>query len=236
MEIAAVARTKDVPVTVVVREDRILRQLGDLISDRFLQAHRDHGVEFALNSTIASIDGAGERGTVEAVTLHDGRRIDASRLLIGVGAEPRVELAREAGLAIDNGVLVDDSLRSSRPEIVAVGDIANAENAWVGHRIRVEHWAMALTQPEVAARTLVGTRPTTEGRRSSTPTSTTSAWSSVASSRPTRRWCSATPTTATSASGCAPTACRAPRSTSTRGRATRSTPCSAQAGPSTRSG
>ena len=156
MEVAAVARSLGVPVTVVVREDKILRQLGDVISERFLQTHRDHGVDFALNSTIATIHGSGERGTVEAVTLQDGRRIDAARVLVAVGAEPRLELAHEAGLDIDNGVLVDDSLRTSRPDIVAVGDIANAENAWVGHRVRVEHWAMAQTQPLVAARTLVG--------------------------------------------------------------------------------
>lgn len=156
LEVAAVARTMGVPVTVVVREDRVLRQLGDEVAPRFVAMHREHGVEFEFNSTIASIDGDGERGAVKAVTLGDGRRVEAAAVLIAVGAEPRVELARAAGLEVEGGVLVDDSLRSSDPAIFAVGDIANAENRWVGGRIRVEHWATALSQPAIAARGVVG--------------------------------------------------------------------------------
>ena len=156
LEVAAVARTMGVPVTVVVREDRVLRQLGDEVAPRFVAMHREHGVEFAFNSTIASIDGDGERGAVKSVTLGDGRRVEAAAVLIAVGAEPRVELAQAAGLKVEGGVLVDDSLRSSDPAIFAVGDIANAENRWVGGRIRVEHWATALSQPAIAARGVVG--------------------------------------------------------------------------------
>lgn len=156
LEVAAVARTMGVPVTVVVREDRVLRQLGDEVAPRFVAMHREHGVEFAFNSTIASIDGDGERGAVKSVTLGDGRRVEAAAVLIAVGAEPRVELAQAAGLEVEGGVLVDDSLRSSDPAIFAVGDIANAENRWVGGRIRVEHWATALSQPAIAARGVVG--------------------------------------------------------------------------------
>lgn len=144
------------PSTVVVREDRVLRQLGDEVAPRFVAMHREHGVEFAFNSTIASIDGDGERGAVKSVTLGDGRRVEAAAVLIAVGAEPRVELAQAAGLKVEGGVLVDDSLRSSDPAIFAVGDIANAENRWVGGRIRVEHWATALSQPAIAARGVVG--------------------------------------------------------------------------------
>lgn len=156
LEVAAAARTRDVPVTVVVREDKVLRQLGDEIGDRFLAMHRDHGVVFELNATIASIDGDGDSGPVTGVTLGDGRKVDASHVLIAVGADPRVELASAAGLEVDDGVVVDDTLVTSDPHIVAVGDIANAQNTWVGDRIRVQHWAAALKMPEVAARTLVG--------------------------------------------------------------------------------
>lgn len=156
LEVAAAARHYDAPVTVVVRGDKILTQLGDEIGDRFLAMHRDHGVEFILNTELASIDGEGDSGKVTGVTLDDGRTVQAGHVLLAVGAEPRLELARHAGLDIDGGVLADDTLITSDPHIVAVGDIVNAENSWVGGRVRVEHWATALNQPPVAARTLVG--------------------------------------------------------------------------------
>lgn len=156
LEVAAAARRRDVPVTIIVRGDAILRELGDDIASRFLELHRRHGVEFVFDSTIAGIEGVGERGPVKSVTLDGGRSIDAAHVLIAAGAEPRLELAREAQLEIDGGVLVDDTLATSDPYIVAVGDIAAVANPWVGERIRVEHWAAALNQPAIAAHTLVG--------------------------------------------------------------------------------
>lgn len=156
LEVAAAARTMGVPVTVVVRGDRILRELGDEIGERFVAMHRDHGVHFEFNAELASVDGDGPSGPVSAVTLNDGRTIDCTHVLIAIGAEPRTELAVAAGLAVDDGVLVADTLLTSDPKIAAVGDLANADNAWVGGRVRCEHWATAMHQPAVAARSLVG--------------------------------------------------------------------------------
>lgn len=96
LEVAAAARHYDAPVTVVVRGDKILTQLGDEIGDRFLAMHRDHGVEFILNTEIASIDGEGDSGKATGVTLDDGRTVQAGHVLLAVGAEPRLELARHA--------------------------------------------------------------------------------------------------------------------------------------------
>jgi 3-phenylpropionate/trans-cinnamate dioxygenase ferredoxin reductase subunit len=76
--------------------------------------------------------------------------------VVGVGVVPNVELARDAGLAVDNGVAVDASLRTSHDDVLAVGDVANADHPLLGRRIRVEHWANALNQPRTAARTLLG--------------------------------------------------------------------------------
>ncbi|GAA3869870.1 NAD(P)/FAD-dependent oxidoreductase [Tessaracoccus defluvii] len=156
LEAAAAARHHGAPVTVLVRDRTVLPALGHEIGKRFIELHRKHGVEFVFGGELASIDGDGDRGPVTGVTLVGGRVIEARRVLIAVGAEPRVELAREAGLEVGNGVLVDDTLATSDPRIVAVGDIAAPENAWFGGRLRVEHWATALTQPAIAARTLVG--------------------------------------------------------------------------------
>ena len=77
-------------------------------------------------------------------------------MVVGVGVRPRTELAEAAGLDVDNGVLVDKSLRTSDPDIYAVGDIANQDHPLLGRRIRVEHWATALNQPATAAAAILG--------------------------------------------------------------------------------
>jgi 3-phenylpropionate/trans-cinnamate dioxygenase ferredoxin reductase subunit len=77
-------------------------------------------------------------------------------VIVGIGVQPQVALARSAGLAVDNGVLVDASLRTSDPDVFAVGDIANHEHPTLGTRIRVEHWATALKQPATAVAAMLG--------------------------------------------------------------------------------
>ncbi|MBD0322592.1 MAG: FAD-dependent oxidoreductase, partial [Aldersonia sp.] len=80
----------------------------------------------------------------------------ADAVVVGVGITPNTSLASDAGLDVDDGVLVDASLRTSDPDIVAAGDVANAHHPFYGHRLRVEHWANALNQPAVAAATMLG--------------------------------------------------------------------------------
>jgi 3-phenylpropionate/trans-cinnamate dioxygenase ferredoxin reductase subunit len=77
-------------------------------------------------------------------------------VVVGIGVTPRVELAAEAGLDIDNGIVVDELLRTSDPDIWAAGDVMNAYNPLLGHRIRVEHWANALNSGPAAARSMLG--------------------------------------------------------------------------------
>jgi 3-phenylpropionate/trans-cinnamate dioxygenase ferredoxin reductase subunit len=77
-------------------------------------------------------------------------------VLIGIGAVPNAAIAAEAGLDVDNGILVDEALRSSDPDIFAAGDVANAVNPLLGRRIRVEHWGNALAAGPVAARSMMG--------------------------------------------------------------------------------
>eukprot|EP01133_Synstelium_polycarpum_P025053 gene25053-30072_t len=92
----------------------------------------------------------------EVFAALDGTVIPADAVLIAVGALPNTELASEAGIDVDNGVLVDAGLQSSDPDVVAVGDIAAAQHPILNARIRVEHWANALNQPETAAETMLG--------------------------------------------------------------------------------
>jgi 3-phenylpropionate/trans-cinnamate dioxygenase ferredoxin reductase component len=101
---------------------------------------------------VPSVTGA----EVGAVALTDGSLIPADLVVVGIGAVPRTALASEAGLVVDDGVVVDSHLRSSEPRVLAVGDIARAANPFLGTHVRVEHWATALNQPTTAAATILG--------------------------------------------------------------------------------
>lgn len=158
LEVAATARGRGAEVTVVELADEVLGVLGPEIGAAFAKLHRDHGVDLRTGVGIESIDGEGRNGAVTGATLSDGSTVEADLVLLALGADPRTELAAAAGLTIDEqtrGVLVDAHLRTSDPDIVAVGDIATEDHPDLG-RTRVEHWATALNQPETAAATMVG--------------------------------------------------------------------------------
>ena len=90
------------------------------------------------------------------VRLGDGDGIEADLVVVGVGIAPNTALAEEAGLTVDNGVVVDEHLRTSDADIYAAGDVANAYHPVLRRQLRVEHWANALHQPDVAARSMLG--------------------------------------------------------------------------------
>ncbi|MBM7365536.1 NAD(P)/FAD-dependent oxidoreductase [Gordonia hydrophobica] len=156
LEIAAGARGRGTEVTVVESAAQPLQAaLGAEIGAAFADLHRQHGVDLRLESTVAAITVADGRAT--GLTLADGTGIDADAVLIAVGARPEIALAEAAGLTIaDRGVATDAGLRTSAPDVYAVGDIAAAEHPALGTRIRTEHWANALNQPAVAAQNIVG--------------------------------------------------------------------------------
>lgn len=162
LEVAAEAREAGTEVTVLEYSSLpLLRVLGPQIAEVFVDLHRQHGVDLRTDARIAAIDSSGGRAT--GVRLEDGTVVPADAVVIGVGVDPNIDLAAKAGLAVDNGVLVDASLRTSDPDVFAVGDIANHDHPILGHRVRVEHWANALNQPAAAVATLLGTHtPYTE--------------------------------------------------------------------------
>jgi len=138
LEVAAAARTAGTEVTVVeASELPLLGVLGPEMGRVFADLHRSHGVDLRLGST-------------------DLGDLEGAAVVVGVGVKPRTALAEAAGLAVDNGVLVDRSLRSSDPDVFAVGDIANHDHPVLGHRIRVEHWNTALHQPGTVASVILG--------------------------------------------------------------------------------
>jgi 3-phenylpropionate/trans-cinnamate dioxygenase ferredoxin reductase subunit len=155
LEVAAAAREAGVEVTLLeAAELPLLRVLGPEAATIFADLHRAHGVDLRTSVQLAEITGSG--GRADGARLADGSRIGADAVIVGAGIAPRTELARAAGLEVDNGVLVDQQLRSSDPDIFAAGDVANAFHPLLGKHIRVEHWANALHQPQAAARAMLG--------------------------------------------------------------------------------
>lgn len=154
LEVAAAARQAGLEVTVIEAADQpLLRVLGPDVAPIYAGLHRDHGVALRLSSSVSEILTAG--GRARGIRLADGSDVPAELIIVGVGAKPNVEFV-EGQLATDNGILVDEHLRTSFPNIFAVGDVANAWHPFYGERIRVEHWANALTQPAVAAAGMLG--------------------------------------------------------------------------------
>ncbi|MFZ2528350.1 MAG: FAD-dependent oxidoreductase [Rhodococcus sp. (in: high G+C Gram-positive bacteria)] len=162
LEVAANARGRGADVTVLETAAQPLQAaLGPDIGAVFADLHRAHGVDLRVQASVAEI--VVDSGRATGVRLGDGDVVPADAVLLAVGAVPNIEAAQAAGLAVDGGVLVDSALTTSDPDIVAVGDIAEAEHPVLGGRIRVEHWANALNQPAVAAATMLG-RPASYDR------------------------------------------------------------------------
>jgi 3-phenylpropionate/trans-cinnamate dioxygenase ferredoxin reductase subunit len=153
-EIAASARQKGCEVTMLEMASLPLeRVLGSELGQVYLDIHRDHGVEFLPETTVDRFEG---EGRVERVVTRDGASINADFVVVGVGVSPRCGLAEAAaGLRVDGGVVVNERLETSVPGVFAAGDIANARNTFLDRRIRVEHWANARVQGELAARAML---------------------------------------------------------------------------------
>lgn len=166
LEVAAAARAAGCDVAVVVRGAApLLGVLGPRMADLFAGLHREHDVDLRTGAQVSALvagdgrtgDGTtGDGGSVGAVALADGTVLPADLVVVGVGAQPRVALAREAGLVVGDGVHVDAHLRTSDPRVLAAGDLAAVAHPFLGHRVRVEHWDAALHHGETVAASVLG--------------------------------------------------------------------------------
>jgi 3-phenylpropionate/trans-cinnamate dioxygenase ferredoxin reductase subunit len=153
-EVAASARQRGLEVTVIDPLSVPLeRVLGTEVGAIYRDIHVDHGVRMLMGTGVEAFEGG---AAVERVRTTDGRELECDFVVVGVGAQPRTGLAAQAGLAVDNGILVDEHLEAGAPGVFAAGDAANAHHPFYGERIRVEHWANALHQGPVAARAMLG--------------------------------------------------------------------------------
>jgi NADPH-dependent 2,4-dienoyl-CoA reductase/sulfur reductase-like enzyme/nitrite reductase/ring-hydroxylating ferredoxin subunit len=149
LEVAASLRNRGLNVAVAEPEEIPLALvLGETIGRFALGLHQEHGVVFHLGRTVAEI-------RVTEVVLDDGTTIPADLVVIGIGVTPRVDLAEQAGLEVDAGILVDDRLRTSDPHIWAAGDAARYPDPRAGV-VRIEHWVLAQRQGQAAARNILG--------------------------------------------------------------------------------
>jgi 3-phenylpropionate/trans-cinnamate dioxygenase ferredoxin reductase subunit len=156
LETAAAARLAGAEVTVLeMAELPLLRVLGREVAEVFARLHEKNGVDLRFGVQVAEITPS-SRGTAGGVRLADGTQIDADVVIVGIGITPNVQLAAAAGLTVDNGVVTDERLRTSDPDVFAAGDVANAFHPLLGKHIRVEHWANARHQPVAAAKAMLG--------------------------------------------------------------------------------
>ncbi|MGW1786381.1 NAD(P)/FAD-dependent oxidoreductase [Streptomyces sp. NPDC002143] len=149
-EVATVAAAKGCRVTVLESADTPLAEVvGPEIGALTAAWYAEAGVELHCGVRVASVDHGG-------VTLVDGRFVPADTVVVGVGVRPEIGWLAGSGLPVERGVLVDGSMRTARPEVVAVGDCAAWWSHRYGRRLLVEHWDSALNAPKVAAASLLG--------------------------------------------------------------------------------
>jgi 3-phenylpropionate/trans-cinnamate dioxygenase ferredoxin reductase subunit len=148
LETAATAAKAGCDVTILEMADRAMnRVVAPLVSDFFMGEHRAHGVKIICNAQVASLEGI---GGVERVVCVDGSQYEADVVVVGVGAIPNAELARDAGIVCENGIRVDEHCRSSDPNVFAAGDCCSHPSLHYGRRIRLESVDNAVEQAKTA--------------------------------------------------------------------------------------
>lgn len=155
LELASVASTMGKQVTVLEALPRLMsRVVAPIISEFYEKLHRNNGVKIVCGAMVSEI--AGANGTVERVLLSDGARFPADLVLVGIGIVPNVELARDAGLRVTNGIAVNDFLQTEERNIFAIGDCAEYPCVFAGARVRLESVQNAADQAQCAAATIAG--------------------------------------------------------------------------------
>jgi NADPH-dependent 2,4-dienoyl-CoA reductase/sulfur reductase-like enzyme len=150
LEVAASLRARNLEVDVVSRDRVPLEHImGEQVGRFVQQLHEEKGVRFHLDANLRAI-------RPQEVELEDGRKLAADVVVLGVGVKPRTDLAKQAGLDVDNGIVVDSRLRASAADVWAAGDIARYPEQRLGTKVRIEHWAAAERQGQSVAADMLG--------------------------------------------------------------------------------
>ncbi|MBZ9793641.1 FAD-dependent oxidoreductase [Rhizobium sp. 3T7] len=155
LELAATARALGTDVTVLEGLERVLKRgVPEEVAGVICERHSLEGVDIRCGVAITAITEDDERATIQ---LADGDIVEANLVLVGIGATPNTELAARAGLQIDNGIAVDEFLRTSAPDVYAAGDCCSFPLAiYGGRRVRLESWRNAQEQGGLAAANMMG--------------------------------------------------------------------------------
>ena len=154
LEVAAVAQSAGLHVTVIEMADRVMsRVVSPEISDFYQIEHTNQGVKFRLSTSVAALKG---KKRVKCVVTSEGEEIPADLVVIGIGILPNTELATHAGLDVNNGIVVDEHCRTSDPDIFAVGDCTSHPNAIYDRCLRLESVHNAVEQAKTAAANICG--------------------------------------------------------------------------------
>lgn len=153
-EVASSARNRGLEVVALEATDALMvnslgREAGEIIE----QVHRDHGVQLHTGTQVAEFRG---RGKVEQVVTASGETFDCGFVVVGIGVSPNVAWLEGSGLAINNGVVVDEFCRTNLPDVYAAGDVASWWHPGIGERVRVEHYDHAGEQSVAAVKTMLG--------------------------------------------------------------------------------
>jgi len=154
LETAASLSKLGIAMTVLETESRLLKRVAsETTSEFYLRLHRENGVDIRCNTMATALEGD---SAVSGVVCGDGLKIAADMVIIGIGVIPNTELASDAGLEVDNGVLVNEFAQTSHPDIVAAGDCTNHPNAILNTRLRLESVPNATEQAKAAAASICG--------------------------------------------------------------------------------
>jgi NTE family protein len=156
MEIASSLRQMGLSVTLLVRGAALLHRFqAPILSAFLLQYFQEHGVEIIFEDTVGEFQGG--RG-VESVVTWTGRTLPCDLVVLGIGVRPEIEFLKDSGIAVDDGILVDQNLQTNQPHVFAAGDVANYYDPVFGIRRRTEHWDNAVKQGRLAAKSMLGRR------------------------------------------------------------------------------
>jgi 3-phenylpropionate/trans-cinnamate dioxygenase ferredoxin reductase subunit len=156
-ESAASLRLRGLDVTLVEMGPRLMPQLGSQdVSDELAEHYREQGIEVLLETELAELTGNGKLLT--GARTKDGTTIEGYLAIVGIGVVPNVELAKDAGAEVDDGIVVDGRFRSSLPDMYAIGDVARYPDRTSGRLRRIEHWSSANAQGGHLGRQLAGSK------------------------------------------------------------------------------